>query len=145
MWKQLPRATMYQRCSMLMKSVSSNFWASQMSVLKISVLNLSLHPSLLSLLLSAYACIYLPVYFFCLLHYLFIFLFLSAPDHQGMAVRGKCHSRCRAACHVDLCCWWLSWTHGDLDKVKLCWQLGTQMLSTLIPVFVRCQHFAILI
>lgn len=34
-----------------------------MSVPKISVLNLSLHLSLFSLLLSADACIYLPIYF----------------------------------------------------------------------------------
>lgn len=38
-----------------------------MSVPKISVLNLSLHLSLFSLLLSADACIYLPIYF---VHYI---------------------------------------------------------------------------
>lgn len=84
MWNQLPRATVYQRCSMLMKSVSCNFWAKQMSVPKISALNLSkllslfsLHCCYLSLWLSAYVSVCLQIYFLFLSFLLFIYLCAS--------------------------------------------------------------------
>lgn len=165
MWKQLPRATVYQRWSMLINSVSCNFWAlanqyaqnkcSEFVTAHVSVfppaiyvtlyltLYIKVHKSTINLV--SMRVLHLSTYLFaCVFILLFIYLSvrLSAPNHQGMAVRGECHSRCRAVCHVDLCCWWLSWTHGDLDQVKHHWDLERQISSTFEAAHIRCHHIA---
>ena len=67
MWKQLPRATVYQRCFMLMKSVSCNFWARHMRVPKIRAPKCVAASVSVSLLLFVYVtfCLSAVMYVLC--------------------------------------------------------------------------------